>query len=103
MARMICGLRRDKNANRHIPAPIAAITSKRNRRKRISKDSAKLTRVKSMMISTRPRFQKKLRRPAAAVPEDAWRYSHADIPERKTNDGAQRCVIQRVKNNSGVV
>ena len=30
-------------------------------------------------------------------------YKNADVPVRKTKTGAQKCVIQRVKNSRGVV
>jgi hypothetical protein len=35
--------------------------------------------------------------------EAAFRYIQADVPAKKTNAGAQKWVIQRVKNKRGVV
>lgn len=57
----------------------------------------KRTTVSSSRMSHRPRVTRKGERSAGDLPRIFWRYT--DVPAKNTNTGAQKCVIQRVKNS----
>src|SRR5256885_15791382 len=64
----------------------------------------KITRrstVSSRKISHRPRVHRNRDNDDVGFPRNAWKY--APVPARNTNSGAQKWVIQRVKNSIGVV
>lgn len=66
----------------------------------ISNVQAKVTMTASTKISHKPR----VKRNHATCFLLVWTpYKNADVPARKTNTGAQKCVIQRVKKSNGVV
>ena len=80
--------------------PIAHITCQMKRLYNGLKVIANVITAISINTSQMPRFIKKrlisflvLRRPA----------SHAEVPDKNTKTGAQKCVIHLVKNNCGVV
>lgn len=81
--------------------PMAAITWKNRIRNFISNQIPKLTMVNSKIISHRPRVTRKLR--ISFTLFLFWKDKYAEVPERKTNTGAHRCVIHLVKKRMGVV
>ena len=93
--------RRDNCDSRINPAPIVAITSNISSRNCGSKESAKLTTVNSTAINISPLPSSQRR--AVFGSGLALREMAAETPDRNTKDGAQKCVIQRVKKNNGVV
>ena len=82
--------------------------NKRNKRniknkineKCILKNQAKFTTVSSRKINQRPRFKRKIESSPFPFRSPTKK---AEVPARKTKTGAQKCVIQRVKNNGTLV
>src|SRR6185503_1052913 len=67
----------------------------------VSNVQAKLMMVNSATMSQMPRVNKYHESWLILVLFDPYR--NAEVPVRKTKTGAQKCVIQRVKNSRGVV
>lgn len=91
----------DKNDSRIIPAPIVPITSKRRNRNFGSKDIPKFIMVNSTAMRIRPRRRSQRRVERGSVLLASCMAT--EVPARKTNAGAQKWVIQRVKKSRGVV
>jgi hypothetical protein len=80
--------------------PIAQITC---RKKKETKSASQLglTTASSSSTSHRPRIA--MKRPSSPLDRlEVSRWSQALVPARKTNTGAQKWVIQRVRNRAGV-
>src|SRR5512146_2608273 len=81
-----------------IDQPIAQITCTKTNWNNV-KVQLQLTSVKSSTTSHSPRVIRKRCISARVQPRER-QYSHALVPARKTNVGAQKCVIQRVRNSA---
>jgi hypothetical protein len=73
---------------------MAQITSRAMKEKSISKVSKRLTMVTSASISQRPLVIKNMLSSFFDLRADCRK---ADVPDKKTNTGAQKCVIHLVK------
>ena len=88
-----------RNDNTIKLSPIAEITSINSKRKWMSNHRAKFINVRSSITSQIPLLSKNFL--LSRIFPVLLKEINADIPERNTNAGAQRCVIHRVKNNRG--
>jgi hypothetical protein len=91
----------NKKLNTTNPNPIAAITPNKITPNFISNHTPKLTSVNSRKISQRPLVSKNFR--VLLILSFFFMDIKAETPERNTKVGAHKCVIQRVKNKTGVV
>src|SRR3954453_23104747 len=85
-----------------IDAPIAQITwRKQSNLGSTLKVTPNRTTVTSSTTSHNPRVKRKRDKSRLLLPRASCKY--APVPASKTKTGAQKCVIQRVRNNQTVV